>query len=99
MITLAELKERLSSLPDKRKRAELGATFAAHLGKVQVSRQKAERALAVCSFAEGLLPSAGYSEANSRARKAGQQAGRLQKKLEATPESIREVSVITASRF
>jgi hypothetical protein len=93
MITLAELKERLSSLPDKRKRAELGATFAAHLGKVQLSRQKAERALAVCSLAQELLPSTGYSEANARARKAGQQASRLQKKLEGTPEGIREASV------
>jgi len=93
MATLVELKERLSSLPDKRKRAELGATFAAHLGKVLVSRQKVERALTVASIAEEILPSAGHTEAKTRARKAGQQAVRLQKKLEAAPESICETSV------
>jgi len=93
MTTLAEIKARLSSLPDKRKRADLGATFAAHLGKVQVSRQKVQRAMTVTPFAEELLPSAGYSEATSRARKAGQQAARLQKRLEGTPESIGEDTV------
>jgi hypothetical protein len=93
MATLIEIKERLASLPDKRKRADLGATFAAHLGKVQLSRQKVERALTALPYAEELLPSAGYSEANSRARRAGQQSARLQKRIESTPESISEASV------
>lgn len=97
MTTLAELRDRLSALPDKKKKAQLGERFAIHLQQVKAAREKAANALASSTLANEVLPSKGYSEVQSRVRKAAKQAGRLAKDLEANPEKVSDDSI--ESRF
>lgn len=93
MVSIRELKDRLTVLPERRIQAELGAVFASHLKNTVDARQKVERALSCAKHAQTVLPSTRYTGAASNALKAVQQAARLHEKLNAASDSIREDSV------
>lgn len=93
MVSLENLKDRLTALPDKRKRAELGERFAVHLAQAKVARQKLESAITSSAFADEALPSKAYLDVASRVRKAAQQALRLRDDLTADSGRIADNSI------
>ena len=93
MVPLADLKQRLSALPDKRKKAQLGERFQACLQQARGARDKVESALSLITFSQEALPSKAYGEVRSRVRKAAQQALRLRDDLRGEPTRIADASV------
>lgn len=93
MTTISELKARLLSLPQKRTQADLGAVFTAHLQQITVAKERVRRARICSSYANEALPSSRYANAQSYATKAAQQALRIQTKLKANPESVKDDAV------
>jgi hypothetical protein len=90
---LAQLKQRLESLPARRRVAQQGELFSRFCERAKAAKQNAQEAAKAAANAKLAFNEFDDKETIARAKQAGRRAQRLYKKLKENPETVSDASV------